>query len=310
MNRSSSEMIRKKVIALLVNFQEELKNDDLRNKVISLVPIFNSIRNLGKSLIPKEIASAARDRIQYYFKKYPRTIISGDEILVVSGIQDWPRRIRELRVQFGWSIMNGVTAKQMSAEGDFPLKDVDISSMKPEHYILVSSIQDRDAAHRWHLANIIRRKRLSGREKILEYFRSNVGKPINGEELRYISNNASEWARRVRELRTEMGWPIVTRNTGRRDLDVGFYILQADRQSYEHDRRIPDNVRIKVLRRDGYKCTGCGWEDAEYSPSDPRHLELHHKVFHHRGGKNIEENLITLCTVCHDNKHSKKDKNV
>ena len=48
-----------------------------------------------------------------------------------------------------------------------------------------------------------------------------------------------EWARRVRELRTEEGWPIVTRNSGRDDLAIGVYVLEEDRQTYEHDRSIP-----------------------------------------------------------------------
>jgi 5-methylcytosine-specific restriction endonuclease McrA len=141
---------------------------------------------------------------------------------------------------------------------------------------------------------------------MLEYFRANVGSMLSGEEIRYVANNMTEWARRVRELRTECGWPIVTRNTGRPDLNVGFYVLQADRKAHEHDRNIPDTVRGNILRRDRYNCTKCGWSHDEYNPSDPRHLELHHLKFHHKGGDNIEENLITLCTTCHDDVHRKK----
>lgn len=302
---TTSTTITKRAIDLLINFKEELKKDDLRIKVLALVPIINTLRNLGKSLIPRDIASAARDRIQYYFQKYPKTIISGDEILVVSGIQDWPRRVRELRVQFGWAIMNGITAKQMAKEGDLEIEEASVSSMTPNQYILVSEEQDRDAAYRWNLANGIRRKKLSSRDKILEYLKNNIGNPINGEELRYVANNRSEWARRVRELRTEMGWPIATRNTGRRDLDVGFYVLQSGRQSPEHDRIIPDTVRVRVLKRDDYRCVKCGWSDDDYRPSDPRHLELHHTLHHRQRGSNDPENLVTICTICHDDIHRK-----
>jgi len=306
--RNTPEKIRNEVAELLRNFERELRDGNLRKKVLALVPIFRRLRDLGKSLIPKEIAGAARDRILHYFITYPYTIINGDELLIVSGIQDWPRRVRELRVQSGWAIMNGITAKQMLAEDDFPFKEVDITSMKPEDYILINTMQDRDAAHRWNIGNEIRRKRLSSRDKILKYFRINVGKEINGEELRYVANNITEWARRVRELRTELGWPIVTRNTGRPDLKVGFYVLQADKQSHEHDRHIFDSVRGDVLRRDEYKCSKCGWSHSDYNPSDPRHLELHHKKFHHKGGENVKENLVTLCTACHDDVHRKHDK--
>ncbi|PKN67334.1 MAG: hypothetical protein CVU57_03040 [Deltaproteobacteria bacterium HGW-Deltaproteobacteria-15] len=116
----------------------------------------------------------------------------------------------------------------------------------------------------------------------------------------------TEWARRVRELRTEFGWPVATKTTGRPDLWIGVYVLLADRQSPEHDRNIKDEVRREVLRRDGYKCRECGWSHEEWNPSDPRHLELHHIVHHVKGGKNVEANLKTLCTSCHDKTHAEE----
>ncbi|MCP5102053.1 MAG: HNH endonuclease [bacterium] len=298
-----SEKIRAQLQKLITNFELELKSDNLREKVLALVPCFHDLRELGKSLIPRSIARSARDRILHYFTKYPRTIINGDELLVVSGIQEYARRVRELKVQFGWSIVNGITAKQMVEESEFFFDDMDVTSMGPTDYILLTTEKDRDAAHRWHLANEIRRENLSVREKILKFFRQNVGKKITGEELKYLAKDRSEWARRVRELRTEFGWPIVTRNTGRPDLEVGVYLLEAERQSPEHDRKIPDPVERKVLRRDSYKCRVCGWSHEEWNRSDPRHLEIHHETPHVDGGENIESNLITACTVCHDEIH-------
>ena len=300
------EEIRIKLQRLLTNFEQELKSDSLRNKVLALVPCFNQLRDLGKSLIPSTIARSARDRILHYFQKYPAVIISGDELLVVSGIQEYARRVRELKVQFGWSIVSGLTAKQMAEENEFPLPNIGVTSMGPSDYILLSSQQDRDAAHRWNLANEIRRENIAVRDKILKYLRANVGQKVTGEELKYLAKDRSEWARRVRELRTEYGWPVVTQNTGRPDLDVGVYLLEADRQSPEHDRHIPDPVKRNVLRRDKYKCTVCEWSHKEWNRSDPRHLELHHKKHHVKGGDNSEGNLVTVCTVCHDEIHRKK----
>lgn len=304
----TSEEIRKKLQKLLTNFEQELKSDSLRNKVLLLVPCFNHLRDLGKSLIPATIARSARDRILHYFQKYPAVIISGDELLVVSGIQEYARRVRELKVQFGWSIVSGLTAKQMAEENEFPLPNINVTMMGPSDYILLSPQQDRDAAHRWNLANEIRRENIAVRDKILKYLRKNVGQKITGEELKYLAKDRSEWARRVRELRTEYGWPVVTQNTGRPDLDVGVYLLEADRQSPEHDRHILDPVKREVLRRDNYKCTICEWSHEEWHRSDPRHLELHHKKHHAKGGDNSEANLITVCTVCHDDIHRKKQK--
>jgi hypothetical protein len=300
------EAVRQKVANLIRNFEAELRSGELRLKVLALVPIFHGLRKLGKALIPSEYASAARDRILYYFRKYPSTIINGDELLVVSGIQEYARRVRELRVQLGWAIASGVTIKDMREEEAEDVPDV-LKAMRPNEYVLLGAQEDRDAAHRWHVANTIRKQPGSVRDKILQFLKANVGRGVTNEELRYVAGDKTEWARRVRELRTEHGWPIVTKTTGRPDLGVGFYVLQADRQSSEHDRSIPDDVRREVLRRDGYKCKDCGWSHDEWNPSNPRHLELHHIKHHVKGGENVEANLKSLCTVCHDKVH-RRDK--
>ena len=298
-----SEEIRKELLRILINFEDELRSENLRIKVLSLVPCFHLLRDLGSSLLPSTIASSARDRILHYFRKHPAAIISGDELLVISGIQEYARRVRELKVQLGWSIVSGRTAKEMAAGDEFPLSGIDVEKMSPSDYILLSTEQDRDAAHRWNLANEIRRENIAVRDKILKYLQANVGKKVTGEELRYLAKDKSEWARRVRELRTEYGWPVVTQNTGRPDLEVGVYLLEADRQSPAHDRRIPDPVKRHVLRRDNYRCTICDWSHENWNRSDPRHLELHHKIQHAKGGENTSSNLITVCTVCHDEIH-------
>jgi hypothetical protein len=300
-DQAEPEAIRRKVEELVRNFEAELRSGELRPKVLALIPIFHELRNLGKALIPREYASAARDRILHYFREYTGTVINGDELLVVSGIQEYARRVRELRVELGWAIASGVTIGEMRQEEE----DVpdELKRMRPSDYVLLTGEQDRDAAHRWHTANAIRKKRASVRDKILEFLRANVGHAVTNEELRYVASNRTEWARRVRELRTESGWPIATKTTGRPDLPIGVYILQADRQSPEHDRHILDDVRRETLRRDGYRCTECGWSHDGWNPSDPRHLELHHIRHHVKGGGNEKENLRTLCTVCHDRIH-------
>lgn len=132
------ESFRKKLKYLIDHFEEELTGKDLRRKVLSLVPIFHNLRELGKSLVSKENASSARDRILYYY------------------------------------------------------------------------------------------------------------------------------------------------------------------------RHIPDPIRGAVLKRDKYRCNQCGWSHNDWNRSDPRHLELHHKKEHAQGGENTEENLITVCTVCHDDIHRKR----
>ena len=304
-NRPDPEIIRKKVERLIKNFETELRSSELRGKVLALVPVFHSMRDLGKALIPEEYVSSATDRILYYFRKYPGIVINGDELLVVSGIQEYARRLRQLRVELGWSIASGVTIKEMQKDEEEEVPD-ELRAMKPSQYVLLSPDQDREAAHRWNVANTIRKQPGSVHSKVLAFLRANVGFAVTNEELRYVAQNKTEWARRVRELRTQFGWPLATKTTGRPDLAVGVYVLQADRQSPEHDRNIPDDMRREILRRDGYKCRECNWSHDEWNPSDPRHLELHHLQHHAKGGQNVEGNLETLCTVCHDRLHRKE----
>jgi 5-methylcytosine-specific restriction endonuclease McrA len=76
----------------------------------------------------------------------------------------------------------------------------------------------------------------------------------------------------------------------------------------EHDRDIPDSVRVAVLKRDNYGCVwrGCGWNRSMLTRGDPRKfLELHHKVQHKDKGAKTVEKLETLCNVHHDELHSR-----
>lgn len=300
------EALRKELIELLTGFEADLQTEDLRPKVLALIPSFHKLRDLGCSLIPADVADSGIERILFYLQKYSLTIVSGDELMVVAGIGEWARRLRQLRVEFGWTIVSGKTAKEMAAEGDFPLPGVNVIGMGTDDYILLSLDQDREAAYRWKVANTIRRKNLSVQDKIIAYLRENVGRAVTGEELRYVAKDKTEWARRTRELRTEEGWPVVTKSTGRPDLPIGSYLLEQDRQSPPHDRRIPDPVRTAVLRRDNYTCQNCSWTHEMWNRSDPRHLELHHVEHHAKGGENEEDNLITICTICHDERHRRE----
>jgi hypothetical protein len=296
--------------AMLDAFASQLSQADLRVQVRSLIPVFHELRSLGVSLLP-EAHGSARDRIIAYLRRYPLTLIDGDELLVISGIGEWARRVRELRVQFGWWIYTGMTLRELAEDNPEAAADlaaglgISMDQVRPDHYFLARAEQDRDAAHRWNLLNSIRKQSLSVKAKILAYLRANVATPVTIEELRYLANDKSEWARRVRELRTEDGWPIFTKMQGRPDLPVGSYVLDEDKQAPEHDRHIPDDVRIAVLERDGFACRQCGWTREQLRPEDPRKfLELHHLRHHRDGGANTVENLVTLCNVHHDQVHA------
>ena len=172
---------------------------------------------------------------------------------------------------------------------------------------MVSDKPDPDAARRWHVINRIRRSGESTRDRILQFLMENIGKIVTTEELAYVAEDAREFARRVRELRTEQGYSIATRFTGRPDLRVGQYILQnKERVAEPHDRHIPNDVQKYVYERDKNKCKICGWTQENWSENDPRILELHHLKEHKKGGANVEKNLMAICSKCHDEVHSGK----
>lgn len=303
--KSTPESLRVELIKLLTMFEVKLLDENLREQVKGLVPANHILRDLGSSLINDEDASSARDRILSYLRKYPGTLLDGEELMVVAGISEYARRIRELRVQMGWPIIAGKAINEMLAEGEV-IEDIsDSGNIKTDTYFLVQDQQDKEAAFRWNLANEIRKKTISVKDKIIAYLRANVGKEINGEELKYLANDKSEWARRVRELRTEEGWPVATRQSGRPELKVGVYILEEDRQAEVHDRKTPDPVRVKTLERDQFSCKICGWNHSNRRAEDKIRnlLELHHIEHHASGGKNELNNLITLCNICHDDVH-------
>lgn len=290
-----------------------LAEQDLRSSILALISTKHHFEDLAVSLTPRECWPAARDRILYYLRLHVGEVIDGEELAVVSGISEYARRIRELRVQLGWSILSGNTLRDIlesaSEEDQGELLDLkqsplDIVSIKPDQYILQSAEPDLDGARRWSLANSIRRNSaLSVKEKILRFMRENVGKEVSGEELRYLAGDNSEWARRVRELRTEEGWPIVTKANGNPALPVGVYVLEKDEQAETHDRMIPDSERRYAMQRDNYHCQKCDWHQELWHPNDPRHLEVHHIKYHVNKGTNTADNLVTYCNICHDVVH-------
>jgi hypothetical protein len=132
----------------------------------------------------------------------------------------------------------------------------------------------------------------------------NLAQVVTTEELAYVARSR-EFGRRVRELRTEEGYAIATKFTGRPDLRIGEYILETERRVAEsHDRQIPFETQKTVYQRDNNVCRLCGWDRNKWTRKDPRILELHHIREHVEGGQNIPKNLVVLCSRCHDEVHA------
>jgi len=268
----------------------------LREKVLCLVEVFEHTKDLGVSVVREHgcDAGSAIERIRLYLIEYVGQVIDRAELEVVAGISDYPRRVRQLRVEQGYQIASGASPDAASG-----------IELKPDEYLLVHAEPDLDASRRWHVANRIRRSSGGSQKKILRFLLENVGKVVTTEELSYVSNDKKEFGRRTRELRDEEGYAIATRFTGRPDLASGQYILQsAERIAEPHDRRIPEAVRRAVYERDNNTCRLCGWDMQRWRVEDPRILELHHVEEHKRGGLNLTDNLVVLCSSCHDQLHA------
>jgi 5-methylcytosine-specific restriction endonuclease McrA len=139
------------------------------------------------------------------------------------------------------------------------------------------------------------------RHKLRKYILDHVGVVLNSDELRNVAG-ISEWARRVRELRTEEGYQILTHND-RSDLKPGEYLLEDSTPKPAFDRSISKELRAFVLDRNGFTCQMCGAVAGEPHPHDSdRKTRLHigHIIDHSHGGADEASNLRALCSVCNE----------
>lgn len=140
------------------------------------------------------------------------------------------------------------------------------------------------------------------RSKLRAHFLANLGRVMDADELRGVAGNISEWARRVRELRTEEGYLILTHND-RADLKPGEYLLESAKPQPAFSRAISKETRAFVLERNGFTCQMCGAVAGEPHPYDPgRKTRLHigHVIDKSLGGSDDPSNLKAVCSVCNE----------
>jgi hypothetical protein len=125
---------------------------------------------------------------------------------------------------------------------------------------------------------------------------------MDSVELRAAAGNTSEWARRIRELRTEEGYQILTHND-RSDLVPGQYILIDAKPAPAFERGISKETRAFVLDRNGFTCHMCGAVAGEPDASNPGRkirLQIGHIVDKSMGGSDDATNLRAICSVCNE----------
>jgi biotin operon repressor len=228
----------------------------------------------------------ARAMILAHLKTKLGEWVEGQELAAISGIQEWARRVRELRVQDGYDVEEDAG-----------------------RYRLVNENPDAAAAQKWRIANEIRRRPGSARDRILEYLIAEVGHVVTRDQLDYVAK-IKEGSRRVRELRDELGWPIESH------IDVSFLqpgqyrLVSADRDDRRdiRQRLYPEGLRAQVFERDDFTCQQCRRDREHAAASGDRrfYLEVHHRsaVADQLDGLPTDQlndptNLVTYCHSCH-----------
>lgn len=140
------------------------------------------------------------------------------------------------------------------------------------------------------------------RAKLRTYFLARIGKVLDAKELQEAAGGISEWARRVRELRNEEGYLILTHND-RSELKPGQYLLETPKPQPAFERNISKELRSIVLDRNGFTCQMCGAAAGEPHPYDhSRKTRLHigHIIDKSMGGSDEPSNLRAICSVCNE----------
>lgn len=120
--------------------------------------------------------------------------------------------------------------------------------------------------------------------------------------LSYASDNMTDGVLNARALR-RLGCDDRTRDaliecgmweaTGDGCVRIHDYVRPPIKKHSIPRKHIPDSLRRKIYRRDGYQCVRCGSTD---------HLSLDHIWPWSLGGKDLEQNLQTLCRSCNSRK--------
>lgn len=145
------------------------------------------------------------------------------------------------------------------------------------------------------------KKKISAKAKILEFFLANMGRPVHWKELQKLTG-ITEWGRRVRELRNEMGYQILS-DKDRSDLSPGYYFMETDKRLPAFERNISKQLRAMVLERNGNTCRMCGAGAGDADPYNPnRKVRLHigHVLDKSKGGADTLENLRAVCSNCNE----------
>ena len=138
------------------------------------------------------------------------------------------------------------------------------------------------------------------KQLILEFFLRNIGKVLESKDIQKASGGAVEWARRVRELRNEDGYQILS-HKDRAKLKPNQYLIETIERVPAFARSISNETRSWVLERNGYTCQMCGVAAGDPDPLGGNRtvrLTMGHILDKSKGGGDTPQNLRAVCTNC------------
>ncbi len=145
-------------------------------------------------------------------------------------------------------------------------------------------------------------RKLGSKQLVLEFFLRNIGTVLESKDIQQASGGAVEWARRVRELRNEDGYQILS-HKDRANLKPNQYLMETSERIPAFARSISKETRAQVLERNGYTCQMCGVAAGDPDPlggARTVRLTMGHILDKSKGGNDSAKNLRAVCTNCNE----------
>lgn len=225
-----TELLHSRLIDILNDLPTRLEHGSVGEQVGELVQVYHVLRDFGASigaaLAPDDSGSGSA-RLIAYLRAQTGRIVHTDELMVVAGIGDYPRRIREARTDLGWPIISGMAVRDLrslNATGE-ALKRVP-AGMATDEYLLLEDRRDANAPERWAATKSMRTSEEPARNLVRDYFERFANQRITAEELRYLVGNKPDWALGVSDMAAS-GRIIEGADLAALDVPPGIFVLKA-----------------------------------------------------------------------------------
>ncbi|SEG94116.1 hypothetical protein SAMN04489712_14314 [Thermomonospora echinospora] len=154
--------------------------------------------------VRQALLGSARTALLAYLRAHAGQPVEADALEGVAAIQAWTRRIRELRIPFGWQVESGTWS----------------ADMQKDQYRLVADQLGEEVSRDEEVIKAIKGK--TSKERILEYLLHLSPWPASPQQLERVAG-APTWRQDIREL-IEEGW-LIRSHEEDQDLAPGFYRL-------------------------------------------------------------------------------------